>query len=133
MCHVWRRNARTRREHPEYPGALSYRRPADNSYLSEPVFLRRGAGTGTECRPPRIGGKGGGFFRIFSAARIDPIEESGRFSSSIRYIYVCISYGRICKGRFEGRERLNGVCSIGDRCAPRCPLVSSADSCARQV
>lgn len=33
---------RTRREHPEYPGALSYRRPADNSYLGEPVFLRRG-------------------------------------------------------------------------------------------
>lgn len=46
------RRTRTRREHPEYPGALSYRRPADNSYLSEPVFLRRGAGTGTECRPP---------------------------------------------------------------------------------
>ena len=66
----------------QYPGALSYRRPTDNSYLCKAVFLRS-TGTGTECRPQaRIYAGGRRFFRQPFLPRTSCNRESMQLQSS---------------------------------------------------
>lgn len=66
----------------QYPGALSYRRPTDNSYLCKAVFLRS-TGTGTECRPQaRIYAGRRRFFRQPFLPRAACNRESMQLQSS---------------------------------------------------
>ena len=66
----------------QYPGALSYRRPTDNSYLCKAVFLRS-TGTGTECRPQaRIYAGERRFFRQPFLPRTACNRESMQLQSS---------------------------------------------------
>lgn len=88
----------------QYPGALSYRRPTDNSYLCEAVFLRS-TGTGTECRPQaRIYAGRRRFFRQPFLPRAACNRESMQLQSSnlteeilgrvfLRYSFLSLKFG----------------------------------------